>query len=82
LIDSGVRKKRPIFGTESIRKLTDYVTTAEAAENLGVSQNTMRGWARDGKIPMHWNLANGYGLFPRSDLQAFLKRIERPARPH
>jgi predicted site-specific integrase-resolvase len=36
-----------------MQKLTDYAMTAEAGQILGVSQNTLRGWARDGKIPMH-----------------------------
>lgn len=33
-----------------MQKLTDYVMTAEAAEFLGVSQNTLRTWAADGRI--------------------------------
>lgn len=61
-----------------MQKLTDYVMTAEAAEILGVSQNTLRAWAREGKIPMHQNPANGYRLFRRIDLQRFLKGVERP----
>jgi len=64
-----------------MQKLADYVMTAEAADILGVSQNTLRAWARDGKIPMHRNLANGYRLFRRSDLMAFLKKIGRPVKP-
>lgn len=61
-----------------MQKLTDYVKTAEAAEILGVSQNTLRGWAKAGKIPMRRNPANGYRLFRRSDLEKFLKNLERP----
>ena len=57
-------------------KLSEYVKVAEAAEILGVSQGTLRTWAADGKIPMHRNPANGYRLFKRQDLAAFLKRIE------
>jgi excisionase family DNA binding protein len=53
-------------------KLSEYLKTAEAAEMLGVSQNTLRTWARDGKIPMQRNPANGYRLFRRSDLEDFL----------
>ena len=59
-------------------KLSQYVMTAEAAEILGVSQNTLRAWARDGKIHMRRNPANGYRLFRRADLETFLKRIARP----
>ena len=61
-------------------KLTDYVKTAEAAEILGVAQNTIRKWAAQGKIPMRRNPANGYRLFKRNDLERFLKKLERPDR--
>lgn len=59
-----------------MQKVSEYVMTAEAAEILGVSQNTLRGWAKQGKIPMHRNPANGYRLFKRKDLNAFLGEIE------
>ncbi len=61
-----------------MQKLTDYVKTAEAAEMLGVSQNTLRAWAKAGKIPLRRNPANGYRLFRRGDLDRFLKDLERP----
>lgn len=70
----------PHLGDQSRIKLNEYVKTAEAAEILGVAQNTLRFWARDGKIPLHQNPANGDRLFRRGDLQAFLKRIERPVK--
>ncbi len=59
-------------------KLTEYVQTAEAAEILGVAQNTLRKWAERGDIPMHKNPVNGYRLFKRSDLEKFLKQVGRP----
>ena len=62
-------------------KLTEYVKTAEAADLLGVAQNTLRKWAERGEIPMHRIPANGYRLFKRSDLEKFLKRVERPVKP-
>jgi len=62
-------------------KLTDYLQTAEAAEVLGVSQNTLRKWAATGKIPLQRNPANGYRLFHRRDLEKFLRRAARPVRP-
>jgi excisionase family DNA binding protein len=64
-----------------LAKLTDYVKTAEAAELLGVAQNTLRKWAADGAIPMRRNPANGYRLFKRTDLERFLARVERPSKP-
>jgi excisionase family DNA binding protein len=62
-------------------KLTDYVKTAEAAEFLGVSQNTLRKWAEAGQVPMHRNPANGYRLFRRVDLEQFLRRAAQPTKP-
>ena len=59
-------------------KLSEYVMVAEAAEILGVSQGTVRTWAEAGKIPMHKNPANGYRLFKRSELDAFLMQIDKP----
>ena len=56
-------------------KLSDYLKTAEAAEFLGVSQNTLRAWAKQGKIPVQVNPLNNYRLFRREDLQAFLDSV-------
>ena len=64
-----------------MQKLNQYVMTAEAAEIVGVFQNTLRGWAAEGKIPMHRNPANGYRLFKRKDLEKFLQRAAMPVRP-
>lgn len=61
-----------------MQKLDEYVKTAEAALILGVSQNTLRAWAKGGKIPMRRNPANGYRLFCRADLEAFLKKVGMP----
>ncbi|MCC9658358.1 MerR family transcriptional regulator [Rhodopirellula halodulae] len=59
-------------------KLSEYVKTAEAAEILGVAQNTLRKWAESGDIPMRRNPANGYRLFKKSDLEQFLKQLDQP----
>jgi excisionase family DNA binding protein len=64
-----------------MNKLTDYVKTAEAAEFLGVAQNTLRKWAARGDIPMRRNPANGYRLFRLDDLTRFLERTSRPVKP-
>lgn len=62
-------------------KLSEYAQTAEAATILGVSQNTLRAWAAAGKIPVRRNPANGYRLFRRQDLVAFLRGVEAAAHP-
>ena len=59
-------------------KMSEYVKTAAAAEILGVSQNTLRTWAKEGKIPVRINPANGYRLFLRPDLEKFLDIAAEP----
>ena len=49
-----------------------YMQIAEAAEFLGVSQNTLRNWHRAGKIKVRRHPVNGYRLFRRADLEALL----------
>lgn len=58
-------------------KVSEYVKVAEAAQILGVSQNTVRAWAETGKLPVHRNPANGYRLFRRTDLDTFLRAIAK-----
>jgi excisionase family DNA binding protein len=58
--------------------LQDYLSIKDAAEFLGVSQNTLRNWDHAGKIVPRRNPLNGYRLYKRSDLETFLKAIERP----
>ncbi|MEQ9408739.1 MAG: helix-turn-helix domain-containing protein [Fuerstiella sp.] len=63
-----------------MEKLSEYVMTAEAAEILGVSQNTLRPWAEGGKIPVRRNPANGYRLFRRTELERFLRDAAKPVK--
>lgn len=58
-------------------KLNEYVKFAEAAQILGVSQNTLRSWATSGKIPVCRNPANSYRLFRRSDLERYLDVVAK-----
>lgn len=58
-----------------MQKLTEYVKIAEAARILGCSQTTLRAWADAGHVPAFRNPANGYRLFRRDDLDAFLRQI-------
>lgn len=72
-----LRSYRELETRTEMPKLTEYLHTAAAAEYIGVAQNTIRKWAARGDIPMHRNPANGYRLFARKDLDAFLKSIEK-----
>lgn len=64
-----------------MQKLDEYVKIAEAAGILGVSQNTLRAWCAGGKLPVTRNPANGYRLFRRSDIEAFLRELECSCEP-
>ncbi len=61
-------------------KLRDFLRISDAAEYLGVSPNTLRNWERAGKIVAHRHPVNHYRLFKREDLDAVLRKVERPAR--
>lgn len=63
-----------------VKKLNEYLKIAEAAEYLGVSVNTLRKWADEGRIPVRVNEANGYRLFLEADLKRFLSQTAEPAR--
>jgi len=52
-----------------VEKLDQYVKIAEAAGFFGISQNTLRAWATEGKIPVRVNPAKNYRLFGREDLE-------------
>lgn len=60
-----------------MRKLHEYLKIADAARFIGVSQNTLRKWADEGRIGVRLNPANGYRLFQRDDLEAFLRKTAR-----
>ena len=57
-------------------RLNDYLTIKEAAEYLGVSQNTLRNWGRDGKIKERRHPVNHYRLYSLDDLAALLNSVD------
>lgn len=61
-------------------KLRDFLRISEAAEYLGVSPNTLRNWERAGKVVAHRHPVNRYRLFKQEDLDAVLRKVERPSR--
>jgi excisionase family DNA binding protein len=63
-----------------VTKLRDFLRISEAADYLGVSANTLRNWERAGKIVAHRHPVNRYRLFKREELDAVLRKAERPAR--
>jgi len=61
-------------------KLDEYLRIAEAAEYLGIAQNTLRKWSDEGRIAVRVNPANGYRMFRREDLERFLRHAARPVK--
>lgn len=58
-------------------KLDDYLRIKQAADYLGVCQNTLRNWEAVGKLPVHRHPLNNYRLFKLSDLNRLLKITEQ-----
>ncbi len=56
-------------------RLNDYLTIKEAAAYLGVSQNTLRNWGRDGKIKEIRHPVNHYRLYSLDSLTALLQSV-------
>ena len=65
-----------------MQKVDEYLKIAEAAKLLGVAENTVRSWADGGKLAARRNPANGYRLFRRQDLVAFLAAMDQPMIPN
>jgi len=68
----------------AMKKLDEYLKVSEASDYLGISVNTLRKWADEGRIPVRINAANGYRLFQREDLEGYLtqtaKSVQRVTR--
>lgn len=60
----------------ALKNLQHYLLISEAADFLGVSQQTLRNWEKQGKLRVHRHPVNGYRLFKKSDLERLLKKIE------
>lgn len=55
----------------------EFLRVKEAAKLLGVAPNTLRKWGGAGKIPEYRHPANNFRLYKRSELEAFIARIDR-----
>ncbi len=62
-----------------MRTLAAYLKVSEAAKFLGITPKTLRNWDGSGKLKPVRNPANGYRLYRREDLEAFLARVEGPS---
>lgn len=53
----------------------DLLTSGQAAAIVGVTDETIRRWAEDGKV-RHMRLPSGRFRFRRSDIEALLEVVE------
>ena len=60
-------------------KLDEYLRIKDAAEYLGVCQNTLRNWETTGKIRVLRHPLNNYRLYDRADLDQLLQQVRRSA---
>jgi len=58
--------------------LKDYLQIAEAAEYLGVCQNTLRNWGNAGKLQEYRHPINNYRLYRQEELDALLDQLTQP----
>lgn len=63
----------------SVEAPTQFLTTGEAARLAGVSAETIRMWARSGRLPVQ-RTARGLCLYQRDDLDHTLERRQAFAR--
>ena len=54
------------------------LTVNEAAELLGVAENTVRAWGAKGKILEYRHPMNNYRVYKRKELEAVRRQIESP----
>lgn len=57
-------------------KLKDYLTIKEAAQFVGVSDETLRNWEKKKKIKVYRHPINNYRLYSRQDLEKILINIK------
>lgn len=60
--------------------LNDFLQIAEAAEYLGVCQNTLRNWGYAGKVNEYRHPVNNYRLYKQDELDSLLGQLTQPVR--
>jgi DNA repair protein RadD len=59
--------------------LKDLMTVKQAAEYLGVSNDTVRRWCDTSRLDHTRHPVNGYRLFNRKTLDKLLAKVQRPS---
>lgn len=58
-------------------KIADYLMIGDAAEFLGVTENTLRNWEKAKKIIVYRHPINLYRLYKKEDLEKLLNGIKQ-----
>jgi len=66
-----------LIGENPVTKLSEFMTIKQAAEFLGVSQNTLRNWGRDGRIKERRHPVNHYRLYDSEELSQLLHQADQ-----
>ena len=53
--------------------MADYMTTKEVADRLNVGTDTIRRWAKLGKLPT-FSAPSGFRLYPSDKIEEWIKR--------
>jgi hypothetical protein len=69
------------LGEGSMPKLDEHLRIREAAECVGVHQNTLRNWEGAGNIKVRRHPMNRYMLFKFRDLDKLMRDTERSVTP-
>ena len=56
-------------------KISDYLTSFEAAKFLGINIRTLYRWEEQKKIKVYRNPVNGFRLYKQEDLEELLNMI-------
>lgn len=56
----------------------EFLLVSEAATALGVSANTVRAWAANGRLSEYRHPVNNYRMFKKSDVTKLVKAIRNP----
>lgn len=56
-----------------------YLRIKDAAQLLGVCDNTLRNWGRAGKISEHRHPVNNYRLYREADLKKLMRELDKSA---
>lgn len=60
-----------------MKKINEYMRIKDAAQFLGVTENTLRNWEKEKKISVYRNPLNRYRLYRQEELEQLLGTIQK-----